>query len=380
MGGALVGILALLGLLGAAAVAARPDEPKPAPLPPKPVPLPPPPPPPPALPPGPAPSGAMPVPGLALTTVASDGTKVFRPEAVPALLPMLEAYGVETVEGDPLRVKLVARMDPIRQASARQWAETYGSLAIAAVEWLPFPHEPKFLRAIRPEEARIIANSTGIYAILTGPAFMPQPMPQQSPGWPQPMPQPMPQPPAWPQPMPQWPQTSPGWPQPNPAPPAGPQPSPPPNPAPQPAPTGLDELSPDVRRQVETLLAGTDTVAMEKAAVELESRNLSRAAEMLRKRAKEVELAKAVSNTAYSYTIRGSELPSELAQWYTGDANRWRELVQTNPELRIQKANQIEYLTPWKSGQTIVLPKTWDVKKGPMPIKAKSAAAAAPAS
>lgn len=371
MGGALVGIFALLGLLGAAAVAARPDEksPKPAPLPPKPVPLPP--PPPPALPPGPAPGPSAPQ--LALTTVASDGTKVFRPEAIPALLPMLEAYGVETVEGDPHRVKLVARMDPARQVSARQWAETYGSLAIAAVEWLPFPHEPKFLRAIRPEEARIIANSTGIYAILTGPVFMPQPMPQ-SPGWPQPMPQL----PTWPQPMPQWPQTSPGWPQPMPQP--SPQPSPQPNPAPQPAPTGLDELSPDVRRQVETLLAGTDTVAMEKAAVELEARNLNRAAEMLRKRAKEVELAKVVSNTAYSYTIRGSELPSELAQWYTGDANRWRELVQTNPELRIQKANQLEYLTPWKSGQTIVLPKTWDVKKGPMPTKAKPAAAAAPAS
>jgi hypothetical protein len=119
---------------------------------------------------------------------------------------------------------------------------------------------------------------------------------------------------------------------------------------------------------------------MEKAAAELEARNLHRAADLLRKRAKEVELARAVAETAYSYTIRGSELPSELAQWYTGDANRWRELVQTNSELRIRKANGIEYLTPWKSGQTIVLPKTWDVKKGPMPIKAKSAAVATPAS
>lgn len=374
MGGAVVGILALLGLLGAAAVAARPDEPKPAPLPPKPVPLPPPPPPPPpaALPPGPAPtpSNVKPTPGFVLTTLASDGTKVFRPEAVPALLPMLDACGVELVEGDPLKAKLVALVDPTRQVSARQWADKFGSMAIAAVEWLPYPHEPKYLRAIRPEEARSIANSTGIYAILTGPAFVQQPMPQP-PAWPQPMPQ-------WPQPVPQWPQSSPAWPQPNPIPPASPQPNPtPPNPAPQPAPTGLDELSPDVRRQVETLLAGTDTVAMEKAATELEARNLTRAAEMLRKRAKEVELAKVVSNTAYSYTIRGSELPSELAQWYTGDANRWRELVQTNPELRIQKANQIEYLTPWKSGQTIILPKTWDVKKGPMPIKAKPAAAPA---
>jgi hypothetical protein len=268
-----------------------------------------------------------------MITIASDGTKVFRQEALPYLVPMLEQYGVEAVEGDPTRVKLLPRTQP-GQVTASQWVEGYGKMAIAAVEWLPTAHEPKFLRAIRPEEAQQIAQPTGYYAILTGPVVI--------------------VPPSVPWPSPSTPPVTP--------------------PPPMPKPSELEELPPDVRTKVEQLMAGSNANAMEAAANEIEKQGYARSAEALRKRAAEVRLASTVSNTTSgrTYTVRGTELPSQLAQWYTGDANRWRDLVQTNPELRIRKVGEIEYLLPWKSGMTITLPSTWDVKKGPMPIQSNA--------
>lgn len=354
MGGALIGILAVLGLLGAAALAAGKSEETPPKLPPpSPKPAPPPPPPPPApwplppmpppipLPPSPQPPWPEKSPGLPqppggnnnTTVVAPDGTKVFRQELLPQLIPLLDNYGVEAVEGDPRNVKLVPRTQP-NHVTARQWAEGYGQYAVAAVEWLGSSHEPKFLRAIAPQDARTIAPPHGFYAILTGPVIIA---------------------------MPQWP--TPGVPSvPGVPPPAPVVPKPP---------TGLEELPPDARTKVESLLAGTNATAMDQIANDLESQGYSRSAEVVRKRAADVRLAASVSNTTAgrTYTVRGSELPSQVAAYYTGDGNRWRELVETNPDLRIRKNGTIEYLTPWKSGMVIVLPKTWDTKKPPMPIK-----------
>lgn len=356
MGGALIGILAVLGLLGAAAVAAGKSEETPPKLPPpSPKPAPPPPPPPPPapwplppmpvpipLPPSPQPPWPETSPGLPQlpggnnnnsTVVAPDGTKVFRQDLLPQLIPLLDNYGVEPVEGDPKTVKLVARTQP-NHVTARQWAEAYGQYAVAAVEWLGSSYEPKYLRAIAPQDARTIAPPTGFYAILTGPVFIAMPQWPGVPGQPTPIPQP------------------------------APQPSPPP-------PTGLEELPPDARAKVEALLAGTNATAMDQVANDLETQGYSRSADIVRKRAAEVRLASSVANTTAgrTYTVRGSELPSQVAAYYTGDGNRWRELVETNPDLKIRKNGTIEYLTPWKSGMVIVLPKTWDTKKPPMPIK-----------
>lgn len=343
-GGAFVGILAVLGLLAAAAIATnRPDSPQQPPKPPPPPPPPPPPAPsPPALPfpfPKPSPGGwpdfSWPDQSKQLseppTTIASDGTKVFRQEVIPALLPMLDKYGVEPVEGDPTRVKLVARTQP-NQVSASQWAAAYQKYAIAAVEWLPSTHDPKFLRAIRPEEAKNIAPPSGFYAILTGPMIISMPWPQQGPSMPGP----------------------------------GPMPSPQPSP--------LDELPPDARAKVDKLLASSNADAMEGAANEIEKQGYAASAEVMRKRAADVRLAASVSNTAAgrTYTVQGKELPSQVAAWYTGDGNRWRELIETNRDLRIRKVGEIEYLTPWKSGMVLVLPTTWNTKKGPMPIQSSN--------
>lgn len=234
-----------------------------------------------------------------------------------------------------MNVKLVPRTQP-NHVTARQWTEAYGQYAVAAVEWLGSTHEPKFLRAVAPQDAKAVAPPNGFYAILTGPVIIA---------------------------MPQWPGIPgmPGMPTPE---------------VPKP-PTGLEELPPDARTKVESLLAGTNTTAMDQIANDLENQGYSRSADVVRKRAADVRLAATVSNTTAgrTYTVRGTELPSQVAAHYTGDGNRWRELVETNPDLRIRKVGTTEYLTPWKSGMVIVLPKTWDTKKPPMPIKLGTQAA-----
>lgn len=360
MGGAVIGILAVLGLLGAAALAAGKSEETPPKLPPpSPKPAPPPPPPPPPPSPKPSPKLPWPLPQLPTpnpfplpqppwpekspglpqapggnnnsTEVAPDGTKVFRQDVLPQLIPLLDNYGVEPVEGNPMNVKLVPRTQP-NHVTARQWTEAYGQYAVAAVEWLGSAHEPKFLRAIAPQDAKAVAPPNGFYAILTGPVIIAMPQWPGMPGMPGPVPQPE---------MPK-------------------------------QPTGLEELPPDARAKVEALLVGTNATAMDQVANDLETQGYTRSADVVRKRAAEVRLAASVSNTTAgkTYTVRGQELPSQVAAYYTGDGNRWRELAETNPELRIRKSGTIEYLTPWKAGMVIVLPKTWDTKKPPMPIKA----------
>ena len=368
MGGMILGLLAMLGLAGAAVLSRKSETstqpPKPA-LPPAP---PPPPPTPRAPAPLPAPSGpqAPPLPSPNSTAITADGTKVFRPEVVPAILPMLDAYGVEPVEGNPLNVRLVPRSQPFH-VTARQWTEAYAPYAIAAVEWLGSPHEPKYLRAVAPDQIRNVANAAGFYAILTGPVII-----AQTPSIPYP---PMPAPGPMPAPAPNTPYPS----MPAPFPPM-PTPMPAPLPAPTPQASPLDELPSDLRKQVDSLLAGTNAAAMGQTAQELEKAGYAKSAQVLRARMKDVELSHTVENTSSgrTYTVHGKELPSEVAAWYTGDGNRWRELLETNSNLRIRKVGEIEYLLPWKSGMMLVLPNTWDVKRGPMPVTSRQSKAAPP--
>jgi len=300
------------------------------------------------------------------TAITADGTKVFRPEVVPAILPMLDAYGVEPVEGNPLNVRLVPRSQPFH-VTARQWTEAYAPYAIAAVEWLGSPHEPKYLRAVAPDQIRNVANAAGFYAILTGPVII-----AQTPSIPYP---PMPAPGPMPAPTPSMPYPS----MPAPFPPM-PAPMPAPLPAPTPQASPLDELPSDLRKQVDSLLAGTNAAAMGQTAQELEKAGYAKSAQVLRARMKDVELSHTVENTSSgrTYSVHGKELPSEVAAWYTGDGNRWRELLETNSNLRIRKVGEIEYLLPWKSGMVLVLPNTWDVKRGPMPVTTRQSKAAPP--
>lgn len=69
------------------------------------------------------------------------------------------------------------------------------------------------------------------------------------------------------------------------------------------------------------------------------------------------------------YVRLDGDNPWALAQHFTGDGNRWRELLEPN-NLRAIKDPTTGFTVadPWRLGQKVILPASWDVKgKGPMP-------------
>jgi hypothetical protein len=68
----------------------------------------------------------------------------------------------------------------------------------------------------------------------------------------------------------------------------------------------------------------------------------------------------------YRYAIRSGDIASRMAQWFTGNFARWRELEQVNPELKLVLQGGKPYgYTPWRLDQVLVLPPGWDGSKGP---------------
>ncbi len=67
----------------------------------------------------------------------------------------------------------------------------------------------------------------------------------------------------------------------------------------------------------------------------------------------------------YRYAIRSGDIASRMAQWFTGNFARWRELEQVNPVLKLVMQNGAPYgYTPWRLDQVLVLPPGWDGSKG----------------
>lgn len=60
------------------------------------------------------------------------------------------------------------------------------------------------------------------------------------------------------------------------------------------------------------------------------------------------------------YTIKSGDYPSGLAAKRTGNAGRWRELLQANPEMSTYTDSKGQtQIKPWQVGQKIVLPPGW---------------------
>ena len=78
----------------------------------------------------------------------------------------------------------------------------------------------------------------------------------------------------------------------------------------------------------------------------------------------------------YLFRIRPGDIPSKLAQWYTGDFMRAEELRALNGLQKVGSGAQT-YYTPWNVGQVVKLPTTWNVAKGlPAPGSGSQPAAA----
>jgi hypothetical protein len=65
----------------------------------------------------------------------------------------------------------------------------------------------------------------------------------------------------------------------------------------------------------------------------------------------------------YLFKVRPGDIPSALAQWYTGDFMRAEELRALNGLQKVGSGAQT-YYTPWNVGQVVKLPLTWNVAKG----------------
>ena len=67
------------------------------------------------------------------------------------------------------------------------------------------------------------------------------------------------------------------------------------------------------------------------------------------------------------FTIRSGDIPSKLAQYYTGDSQRFRDIPPLNTAMGMKVVHKGSgtYLEPWRG--TIKLPLSWAAWSKPLP-------------
>ena len=134
---------------------------------------------------------------------------------------------------------------------------------------------------------------------------------------------------------------------------------------PPPQDTSWDANIPDsVKSRVEGMLNDStlDPAALDAAAAQLDP-TYPKAAAKLRARAAELRQNLALDDAKRGGTpwqIRSGDTGSFLAQYFTGSANRWREIPACNPGMRTVTQNGVTQLVPWTG--TILLPLSWNVR------------------
>ena len=156
-------------------------------------------------------------------------------------------------------------------------------------------------------------------------------------------------------------------------------PVPPGLPAPSPTP-GIDALPPDAKAAILAAVSAGDATKLEQMAAAMQSSNPGVAAE-LRKIAIDIRASKRMSAIATGnlVVVRLGDNPSHWAQWYTGDGNRWRELLKFNGIGTVQVGG-VTQPDPkrWYVGAEILLPPDWPGAKGMPPVLKSGARAPAP--
>lgn len=337
--------LALLALLGVGvAVAARAPAQQPQRQPPPPMPTAPPPPQMPQMPGVPLPPTAA---ELQYFDIGPDGLRVWKNPYRAQIIENLDYVGISMpFPNDPTVVQLVPRANP-NDATAAAWVAQIGKTrSVLAVKYfvLPLPaSSPRYLRAVAPGEELAWAGGApnAAYAVLQQASASPV----QQPG-------------------------------------AMPTPTAPATPAND----AFTVLGPSLAEQVRALYNEssdpTKLVVMADA-LEGKSPTYAKAADALRAKAKELQTAAELRaiQTGRQYVIRSGDLASDLAQWYTGNALKWRELLSTNSQLREMTGDRgdgtrFQYLAPWNAGDKITLPVGWNVDKGLPPRKLRNEPAA----
>jgi hypothetical protein len=153
-----------------------------------------------------------------------------------------------------------------------------------------------------------------------------------------------------------------------------------------PAQDPIDALPAAVKQQVVTAAASGDPGKVEQMANAIRGQypaagaQLDKAAADMRTQAKLTAIA-----AGRMYVIRQGDNPSKMAEWYTGQASRYGELLKLNGIRLVPSPNDpaIKWPDPqrWYPGAEVELPGTWNVSKGLPPVvrgKAKTSAKVAP--
>lgn len=140
-------------------------------------------------------------------------------------------------------------------------------------------------------------------------------------------------------------------------------------------PPPLDPISAKVEEMIRDPNASPE--ALEEAADLLESQGRKSDAQKLRARAAELRAEQQAADMARGsslFTIRSGDLPYKLAQYYTGDSQKFREIPPLNQDvgMRVVHKNGGTFLEPWRG--TIKLPLSWKVWSKPLPPTASGQA------
>jgi hypothetical protein len=110
--------------------------------------------------------------------------------------------------------------------------------------------------------------------------------------------------------------------------------------------------------------------ALEEAADALDAQGRSAEAAALRARAaqlRDAQMGKDVARGHSLFTIRSGDLPYKLADYYTGDEQRFRDLPPLNQDVKMAVVHKATgtYLEPWRG--TIKVPLSWKLWSKPLP-------------
>ncbi len=159
-----------------------------------------------------------------------------------------------------------------------------------------------------------------------------------------------------------------------------------PPPGPPPGTPGADPpMPPDLLAAFNALMQdpNANPAALEALAVGADLEGFHEAAKALRKRAAELR-AGGKGGMVFTppeppinkYTIKSGDNPSALARKFTGDGERWPELLESNPKLHIEHVDvptvtkahpegemiRTTLVKPFNPGQILTLPDSWPAK------------------
>lgn len=132
-------------------------------------------------------------------------------------------------------------------------------------------------------------------------------------------------------------------------------------------------LPADIRAQIEQMLSSTKLTQAEyeQAAAAASAGGFPKAAACLRQRGKDRRAAAELElqqKGGMPHVIRYGDIPSMMANYYTGSPQRFKELGPLNPQIgQLKTVNGVTNYTNWAPGVQILIPKAWNPLDKPVP-------------